>query len=196
AATRDVLKLFHPVIPFITEELWSHLGDGSSLIITSRWPEPPSVEAPQEMESLRSVVSGIRQFRSQHHIPRKVEIPVILASAEELPPWWYNQVASLTGATPRPGDRPEPVAGYTRISVDGVEAFIPLAGLVDVEAERPRIEKAMAEHEAVIMKSKGKLDNPNFRDRAPREVVAQEERRLAVVESEIQELQIQLAELG
>ncbi|MDK1010024.1 MAG: valine--tRNA ligase [Actinomycetota bacterium] len=196
AATRDVLKLFHPVIPFITEELWSHLGDGSSLIITSRWPEPRSVEAPQEMESLRSVVSGIRQFRSQHHIPRKVEIPVILTSAEELPPWWYNQVASLTGATPRPGGRPEPVAGHTRISADGVEAFIPLAGLVDVEAERPRIEKAIAEHEAVIMKSKGKLDNPNFRDRAPREVVAQEERRLAVVESEIQELQIQLAELG
>jgi valyl-tRNA synthetase len=150
------------------------------------------------MASLQGTVSGIRQFRSQHQIPRKTEMPVIVAvkGDDDLPEWWYTQVASLTAATPEQGARPDPVAGHTRISADGVEAFIALSGLVDVEAERPRIEKAIADVESSIARSRAKLENPNFRDRAPSDVVAQEEQRMASQVLELDKQQNQLAELG
>lgn len=198
AVTRDVLKLFHPVMPFITEELWSHLGEGPKLLIVAPWPEVPSFEAPAEMESLQGVVAGIRQFRSQHQIGRKIDVPVIVAAKrdDDLPVWWYSQVASLAGAIPQAGSRPDPIAGYTRVAANGVETFIALEGLVDVDAERPRIEKAIGELEAGIARSMGKLGNPNFRDRAPAEVVAQEETRLAEIQAELVKQQHQLSELG
>jgi valyl-tRNA synthetase len=198
AVTRDVLKLFHPVMPFVTEELWSHLGDDSTLLITAPWPDVPEMEAPGEMASLQGIVSGIRQFRSQHQIARKTDMPVIVVphDADELPSWWFTQVASLTAAAPHSGTRPESVAGHTRLSADGVEAYIALEGLVDVEAERPRIAKAIADLEASIGRSRAKLDNPNFRDRAPAEVVAQEEERMAAQVTELDKQRSQLAELG
>jgi len=198
AVMRDVLKLFHPVIPFITEELWSHLGERSKLLIVAPWPEVPSFESPSEMESLQGVVAGIRQFRSQHQIGRKVDMRVTIATSSDdaLPVWWYDQVAFLTGATPKAGARPEPITGYTRVSANGVEAFIDLAGLIDFDAERPRIEKTIEELEARITRSKEKLENANFRDRAPAEVVAQEESRLAEIEAELVKQRHQLTELG
>jgi valyl-tRNA synthetase len=196
--TRDVLKLFHPVIPFITEELWSHLGDGSHLIITAPWPTLPSLEAPSDMDSLQEVVAGIRQFRSQHQISRKLEMPVTVATGvgSSLPGWWYSQVASLTGAVPVAGDRPDPITGYTRISSQGVEAFIALEGLIDVDAEKPRVEKAITELESGIARAEGKLGNQNFRDRAPADVVEQEVARLATMEVELAKQRQHLAELG
>jgi len=196
--TRDVLKLFHPVMPFVTEELWDHLGDGSGLIITAPWPSLPTYDAPSEMASLQGVASEIRQFRSQHQIGRKVEIPVVVTTMPDgaLPEWWYSQIASLTGASPKPGERPQPVTGYTRVFAAGVEAYIPLAGLIDVDAERPRIEKAIAELEAGIAASKGKLGNANFRDRAPADVVELEERRLAELDEQLARQRDHLAELG
>jgi valyl-tRNA synthetase len=198
AVTRDVLKLFHPVIPFVTEELWSHLGDGSTLMISAPWPRVPSMDAPSEMDSLQCVVAGIRQFRSQHQIGRKVEMPVTVAVSgdQDLPKWWYSQVSSLTGASPRGGSRPDPIAGHTRISCNGVEAYIALEGLVDVEAEKPRIEKAIAELESGIARARSKLENPSFRDRAPAEVVAQEEVRLENKETELAKQRQHLDELG
>ena len=196
--TRDVLKLFHPVMPFITEELWSHLGDGSGLMITAPWPDVVAAEAPHEMESLQAAVSGIRQFRSQHQISRKIEIPVIVVSDtdSDLPAWWYAQVTSLTGSAPVGGDRPDPVTGYTRIPAGGVETFIPLEGLVDLDAEKPRIEKAIGELESGIGRAEGKLGNQNFIDRAPKDVVAQEQLRLADMETELEKQRLLLAELG
>lgn len=198
AVTRDVLKLFHPVMPFITEELWSHLGDGTGLMITAPWPDVATAEAPHEMESLQAVVSGIRQFRSQHQIGHKVEMPVIVVSGTDadLPAWWYSRLNSLTGASPVAGGRPDPVTGYTRISAREVETFVLLEGLVDVDAEKPRIEKAILELESGIGRAEGKLGNQNFRDRAPADVVAQEQLRLTDMETELEKQRHLLAELG
>jgi valyl-tRNA synthetase len=150
------------------------------------------------MASLQGIVTGIRQFRSQHQIARKTEMPVIVAThgSDELPAWWFTQVASLAAASPYSGLVPDPVAGHTRLSSDGIEAYIALDGLVDVEAERPRIEKAIVELEASIARSHAKLDNPNFRDRAPADVVTQEEERIAAQVVELDKQRSQLAELG
>jgi valyl-tRNA synthetase len=194
---RDLLKLFHPAIPFVTEELWSHLGDGESLLITAPWPSVPTYGAPEGMNSLQEIVTGIRQFRSQHQIGRKVDMPLTVVSDRTLPQWWFDQVAALTGATPLPGARPDPVTGYTRVSGGpGVGAFISLDGLVDVDAERPRIEKAIGELEASLARSQAKLDNESFTQRAPADVVEAERARVGEISVELDKQRTQLAELG
>ncbi len=193
---RDVLKAFHPAIPFVTEELWSHLGDGAGLLVTAPWPQIPDAEAPDHIDSLRGLVTDLRRFRTQHQIPRSVEIPVTVVSGDPIPRWWMDQLAMLGDCVPVVGERPDTLAGTTRMSADGVEGFVELAGLIDVDAERPRIAKAIAALEASIAASRTKLDNPNFRDRAPAEVVAIEVDRLAASEAELAEQQRLLAELG
>jgi valyl-tRNA synthetase len=193
---RDVLKAFHPAIPFVTEELWSHLGDGAGLLVTAPWPQVPDVEAPEHIDSLRDLVTDLRRFRTQHQIPRSIEIPVTVVSDGPIPGWWMDQLAKLGDCVPLPGERPDTMAGTTRMSAEGVEGFVALAGLIDVDAERPRIEKAIAALEASIVASRTKLDNPSFRERAPAEVVSMEADRLAASEAELVEQQRLLAELG
>ena len=193
---RDLLKLFHPAIPFVTEELWSHLGDGSSLLISAPWPGVPECSCPKEMSSLQDIVTGIRQFRSQHHIGNKTDIPVTIVAATEMPAWWMNQVASLARSMPEQGSAPDSGSGQTRVSGGGVEAFIPLTGLVDIDAERPRIEKAIAELEDSLSKSEAKLANENFTARAPVEVVEAERNRVEEMLGELKKQRSHLAELG
>jgi valyl-tRNA synthetase len=193
---RDVLKLFHPATPFVTEELWNNLGDGSTLLITSEWPEVPKYTAPDSVESMQEIVSGIRRFRSQHHIPNKADVSVVVVAPDDLPDWWLKQVATLSNAELANGDKPDPVAGHTRLSAKGVEAFIPLAGLVDVDAERPRLEKAIAEIESNLSKSAAKLQNANFIDRAPAEIVEAERSRGEAMGHELEKQRALLAELG
>jgi len=193
---RDVLKLFHPAIPFVTEELWSHLGDGSTLMITAPWPQVPSYATPPQIGSLQGIVAGVRQFRSQHQISPRTEIPVTVVSATELPDWWMSQLASLANASPSAGARPDPITGNTRLAADGVEAFVPLHGLVDMEAERPRLRKAIAEVEANLSKTRAKLDNPSFVERAPQDVVVAERERVEALQAELDKQHALLAELG
>ena len=194
---RDVLKLFHPAIPFITEELWSVLSNGDDLLVTAAWPDVPSYSAPAHVDSLQELVTEVRRFRSQHQIARKTEVRVTIVSSDDpLPDWWLAQMTTLADCSPSNGDRPVSTAGHTRMHSHGIEAFICLDGLVDVEAERPRIRKVIAELEASIARSRAKLDNPNFRDRAPAAVVAQEQERVAEVEAELVEQRRQLRELG
>ncbi|HSJ71282.1 MAG TPA: valine--tRNA ligase [Acidimicrobiia bacterium] len=193
---RDLLKLFHPVIPFVTEELWSHLAASPDLLIASPWPSVPRYDAPDGMDSLQGLVTDARRFRTQHQIPKATDVPVIVAIDGEPPAWWLNQLAALGECSPTVGVRPESAAGHARLTAAGVEGFVPLAGLVDVEAERPRIMKAIAGIESSISGSRSKLSNPSFRDKAPSHVVAQEEGRLAELEAELAEQQRLLEELG
>ena len=88
------------------------------------------------------------------------------------------------------------MAGHTRLSAPGVEAYIPLADLVDVDAERPRLEKAIVEIEANLARSAAKLQNANFVDRAPEEIVAAERSRVDDMGRELDKQRALLAELG
>jgi valyl-tRNA synthetase len=192
---RDLLKLFHPAIPFLTEELWSELGDGS-LMITASWPEPPAIVGPDGMATLQDLVVRLRRFRSEHQISPKTPIEVTVydpgGAAED---WWAEHLAALTGCSITYGEPPEGGA-VSRVIAGPVQAFIPLEGLVDVDAERDRLKKAIADGEAEIERSRSKLANPNFRDRAPAEVVAGEEAKVATAEEHLTKLRAQLAELG
>ena len=193
---RDLLKLFHPVIPFVTEELWSELGDGS-LLITSTWPEPPRVDPPAGIDELQELVAGVRRFKAEHQLSPKKEIPVVIDDPGGVcADWWVGQLSVLAGAAISTGGAPDDVSGHTRMTAGRVQAFIPLADLVDVDAERPRLEKAIADVEGNLAKSLAKLENPNFRDRAPEDVVAKEAEKADEFKATLGKLRSQLEELG
>ena len=92
---RDLLKLFHPIIPVLTEELWSELGDGS-LLITSDWPTPPPGAAPAAMDELQELIVGVRRFRSEHQLGPRRELTLLVdVGGVDTPDWWREQLAVL-----------------------------------------------------------------------------------------------------
>ncbi len=192
---RDLLKLFHPAIPFLTEELWSELGDGS-LLITGAWPEPLSFEGPPTMGILQDLIAGLRRFRSEHRISPKLKFEVILHDPEGVgADWWHDHLTGLAGVAIVDGDPSADVA-TSRVVAGPVQAFIPLEGLVDLDDERARLAKAVTETAAEFDRSQAKLGNPKFRERAPADVVTSEETKAVEARARLDKLEAQLAELG
>lgn len=195
AVFRDALKLFAPAMPFVTEELWSELV-GEEFIATSSWPAMPAVEAPASMGTLQEVIGGVRSFRSQHGISPREHINLQFTDAKsEVADWWEPLVDALANVTLVAVDA-EPGAGHTRIVANGVHGFIALEGLIDVGAERARIEKAIAGFQVDAKKANGKLSNEKFVRSAPAEIVEKVRGQLEKAQSQIDALQSQLTELG
>lgn len=192
---RDILKYFHPAIPFVTEELWSHLvADG--LLITADWPSPPEVEAPVNVALLQELVSGIRRFRSDHAIsPRQPLAPILDDPNGVVEPWWRTQLESLVSATLQEGTR-DSEEGYSRVVAGPVQVFVALEGLIDLEAERERVLKRLEATRVDLSKAEAKLGNATFRDKAPADVVAKEEGKAAEARSIIDRLIAQVTDLG
>jgi valyl-tRNA synthetase len=189
---RDLLKLLHPAMPYLTEELWSHLvGDG--LITTAPWPTPPAHTTPEGVGSLTELVSAVRSFRAQHGLSPRNEIDVLVVG--DVPGWWapYLRTLASVSATSVAED---PGPGHTRLLVSDRDAFLPLADLIDVDAERDRLAKALAEARGDAERAAAKLGNPAFVERAPEDVVAKERAKRAEADETVAGLEAQLAELG
>ena len=193
---RDLLALFHPVIPYVTEELWSELVDGG-LVAASTWPKPTGVAAPQGIDELQNLIVAIRRFRAEHGVSPKVQIEAFVDDPDDIAAgWWQSQLAALANVNAKYEGAPAAVAGHTRMTAGSLQVFIPLAGLVDVDAERPRLQKAIDETQKLLERSEAKLANPNFAERAPEEVVAGERQRVAEYLAKLDKLRTQLAELA
>jgi valyl-tRNA synthetase len=191
---RDLLKLFHPAMPYLTEELWSELGDGE-LIITNSWPDPPQIEGPEAMEVLQELIVGLRRFRAEHQISPKTSIEIRIEDPEEvMEEWWADHLAGLAAVSI--ADGPAGDEATSRVVAGPIQAFIALEGLVDVDAERDRLVKAVSETTTDLERAEAKLDNPSFRDRAPSEVVAAEESKADEARARLDKLEAQLVELG
>lgn len=172
---RDILKFFHPAIPFLTEELWSHLvGDG--LLAGSDWPEAPVYDPVHEMEDLKALVSGVRQFRAAQGLNRRQTLPLGVTGR---PPRWVAAMVEelvrveISALTEAPGE------GHIHLPGGRWEGYLPLRGLVDPEAERKRIDRSIARLETQVSRSSQKLSNQNFTERAPAAVVEREREKLA-----------------
>jgi len=193
---RDVLKMLHPMMPSLTEELWSHLvGDG--FIATAPWPEPPAREAPAGFGVFQELVVEIRRFRAEHGLAPRHPLDVTLVDPEGVAAgWWAVQLQSLVSVSPRASGEPPAGGGLTRLVAGPVQAFVAMAGAADASAEKERLAKAAAEAEALLAASRAKLANPQFRERAPAQVVAKEEARAAENEARLAKLRAQLEALG
>jgi valyl-tRNA synthetase len=178
-ALDEILKLLHPFMPFVTEELWHVTGGEGLLALAAR----PSLEghddlaAEAEIGWVIDLVAAIRSVRVEMNIPASATLPLVLAgvspqTAARARHWAefvqrLARVANISFA-----DAPPP--GAVQIVVRGEVAALPLKGVIDLAAERARLAKEMAKCDADIARVDAKLGNPNFVARAPEDVVEEE----------------------
>ncbi|WP_420613170.1 valine--tRNA ligase [Candidatus Spongiisocius sp.] len=192
---RDMLKFFHPAIPFVTEELYSHLvGDG--LLIVSSWPDVPRYAAPDGMETLQDLITALRASRSYHGWSAREELNAVVHDPDGAwRDWWAPQLASLAGVDARVGGPPES-SGYLRVAAGPLEAYVEVRGVIDIKAEQERLGRRLQKARAELQQSEAKLSNPSFRSRAPGEVVAREEQKAVASRALVDRLVGQLEALG
>ncbi|KAA2266160.1 valine--tRNA ligase [Solihabitans fulvus] len=185
-----VLRLLHPIAPFVTETLWTTLTGGESLVV-AEWPKPsgaePDLVAAKRIESLQKLVTEIRRFRSDQGLRpgQKVAGRVRGACCADL----VDHVASVRALTrlEEPGDDYQVTMTLeVGLPTGAVKVELDTSGAVDLVAERKRLTKDLAVAEKELAQCDGKLDNPKFTDKAPAEVVAKikARREAAVVEIE------------
>jgi valyl-tRNA synthetase len=193
---RDLLKLFHPAIPFLTEELWSSLV-GDQLLAGSSWPKPPTVEAVAGVEALQELVTGLRRFKAEHGLAPRTPLAAAIYDPDGLAEtWWVEQLEALAATRPDFTDSPPPEGGFTRIMAGSLESYVELAGLIDVDAERMRLEKRLHAASGDLTKTQNKLENSSFVEKAPVQVVQKETAKAAELSVLVAKLEQQLAELG
>jgi valyl-tRNA synthetase len=202
AWVRDqIVKLLHPFMPFITEEIWLKTSDRPKALIVSDWPELSDdlidEAATKDMNWLIELITNIRSVRAEMNIPPSKKAPLLML-ADKLDPRLAAYAAQLS-----PMARVETVEtaseapkGALQTVVDGVTYAIPLDGLIDTGAEKARLSKEIDKAQAEIDKIDKKLSNKAFTDKAPEKVVnLQRERREGYV-AELDKLNEALANLG
>ncbi len=203
-----LLRLLHPIMPFVTEEIWQQVApragiDGPTIMLQ---PYPrPAVEdadgkAVADIEWLKKFILGVRQIRGEMDIPPGKPLPVILQNASEEHAQRAEEHATLlqrvgrVESVTRLAAGEEPPASAMAL-LDDLRLLVPMKGLIDVDAERKRLGKLMVKVQADLDRARAKLDNPNFVSNAPADVVTQEKQRAADFERQIAQLGEQLEKL-
>jgi valyl-tRNA synthetase len=179
-ARDEILKLLHPFMPFITEELWAVTASPKhdSLLTLSAWPSLEGVgdaKAEAEIGWVVDLISAIRSVRAEMNV--NVPLPLILVGVadhvwERSQRWseFIKRMAKISDVTRAPMFKP----GTIQLVVRGETVGLGLSGIVDLAAERARLAKEMAKADADIARVDAKLGNANFVARAPEEVVEEE----------------------
>jgi valyl-tRNA synthetase len=196
----QILRLLHPVMPFVTEELWHSLEERrekASLMVSAfpvaekRWIDP---KTESEMAFVQSVINAVRNARGELTVPPSKEITLLVhftdTSKGEVISKYRNYFLRLARVTDiselGAGKKPKHAAGLV---IEGGEAFIPLEGLIDLGEERERIEKELTRLHGMVASIEQKLSNQSFVDRAPREIVDKEREKLQTMRSNITKLE-------
>jgi len=182
----DTLKLLHPLMPFITEEIYTALPGSDETIMTSVWPESGVYqykEAHDTMESVMALIRHIRNIRAEMNVvPSKRAKLMLLTDAEK-----QSQLESCNAYLMKLGyaseivfinDKKEIPKDAVSVVADVAECFMPLEDLMDISKEIERLEKEMKDLVGEIKRSEGKLNNKGFTDKAPEQVVNDEKEKL------------------
>jgi len=204
-----VLKLLHPLMPFVTEELWLELvnvrGMKSDTLMLERFPEPADfetdAEADDEISWLKGFIVGTRQIRGEANVSRSTPLRVSLAGAAPLDRERVErhaaQLKKLGGIESfeflPPGAH---VKGAATVLLGGMRILVPLAGLIDVAAERDRLGKQLARTNDERDKAQRKLSNESFVANAPEDVVGKERSRVAELTQRAEQLELQIERLA
>jgi valyl-tRNA synthetase len=196
------VKLLHPFMPYLTEELNQKIFGSSDLMIAADWPAPvpqPDGDAVEDLRFVIKLISDIRYLRAEMNVPlsAKPVLHVRAPSAAQQRAMDSQMPALLRLA------RIEGIAaverfdkGSARSSVDGLEIGLPLAGILDFEAEAARLNKEIGAVSAEVKKISAKLNNPGFLAKAPEAVVAENRRRLDEEETRMAALEAALNRLS
>ncbi len=199
-----ILRLLHPVMPFVTEALWDELGYGApGSLIRAAWPDqalPNDAAASDELGWLVRLIGEVRTARSEMGVPPSVKAPVLLkdATPENLARGrrWAEAIGRMARASefgPLLGEVPK---GSVQAVLDEATIVLPLAGLIDLTAERARLERERAKAAKEIDAVRRKLDNADFLARAKPEVVDESRERLAAAQADVARLDAALARLA
>ncbi|HWK01104.1 MAG TPA: valine--tRNA ligase, partial [Xanthobacteraceae bacterium] len=176
----EILKLLHPFMPFLTEELWGLTGQAGpkrqNLLALSNWPQLEGLENPQaeaEIGWLVDLISAVRSVRSEMNVPAAQQVPLVLVASKET----RERAARWGDALKRLARLSEitfadaPPQGSVQLLVRGEVAAMPLKGVVDLAAEQARLEKELAKVDSDIERVDKKLSNPKFVENADEDVV-------------------------
>ena len=204
----NTLRLAHPFIPFITEEIWQQLPtsirDSGDTIMTQSFPNT-SIElrdetAEADVAWIKSVVTATRNIRGEMDISPAKAIPILFSNGAESDKTRLEQYGSLLQFLIRPeklewwDSSEEPPLSATHL-VGDMQVLVPMAGLIDKDAELARLDKDIEKKEKDQARTKGKLSNPNFVDKAPDDVVQKEKDKLVELDTALQQLLAQKARI-
>jgi valyl-tRNA synthetase len=198
----QALVMLHPIMPFITEELWGTIKPGRGLLALADWPElsddliDPAADA--EMNWVIDLIEAIRSSRAEVHVPAGLKIPMVQVELDEAGKTaWANNEAMIMklARLDSLSEGPMPKGAIT-ISVAGGTFALPLEGVIDIAEEKARLEKALGKLAKELGGLRGRLNNPKFVASAPEEVVAEAQENLAAREEEEGKLKAALARLA
>jgi valyl-tRNA synthetase len=173
----QILVMLHPFMPFVTEELWNALGERPYELILAKWPMPDAraldPEAGPEIDWLIRLVSGIRAARAELNVPPGAKLPLLVRDAA---PGTRERLARNAAALQRLAriesiGEGEIAGGAAQVVVDEATYVLPLEGVIDVAAERARLQKAAEGAEKERDGLAARLANPSFVERAKPEAV-------------------------
>jgi valyl-tRNA synthetase len=204
-ALDQIMKLLHPFMPFITEELWARRtetrGERETLLCLSTWPAFEGLadtEADDEIGWLIELVSEVRSVRSEMNVPGGAKIPLALVGAGKTArarAGRYDETIKRLARIEAIAFAKSPPKGAAQIVLADVTAALPLAGVIDMDAERARLEREIARNEGEIAKADAKLGNADFVAKAPPEVVEENRERKAAFEAALRKLRAALRRL-
>lgn len=185
---RNSMALLHPFMPFVTEEIWQHLPHEGETIMLTPWPSEMALGASSErasqMEIMMEAIKSIRNMRAEMNVPLGKKSEVILVPTDKKMEdvikshtsyfetlAWAEKVTLLAPSDPKPENA-------TAAVVNGVEVYLLLKDLIDVDKERARIDKEQVTIQKEIARLEGKLNNEGFLAKAPEAVVAKEKEKL------------------
>ena len=195
----QMLKLLHPFMPFITEEIWQALPHEGDFLMLSDWPvADAALDFPEEekaMELIMDAIRGVRTRRSEMNVPPSKKAHLTVATGERdifvLGVPFLKKLAYASEVTfAQPGTAPE--AGSVTVVTHAAQISMPLAELVDLEKEKARMEKELKKNSDELQKLNTKLANPGFVNKAPEHVVKAEQERAVKLTELVAKLEEQL----
>ena len=192
------LKLLHPFMPFLTEEVWQHIAERSpeEALIVSQWPKAEKVNTQliSDFDFAAEVISGVRTIRKEKNIPQKDALELFMLNAEGVSSQMDAIIIKL-GNLSTMETIDASLDGALTFRVKSNEYFIPISGAIDVEAEIAKITEELNYTKGFLKSVEKKLGNERFVNNAPEQVVAMERKKAADAEAKIETLEKSLASL-
>lgn len=193
------LKLLHPFMPFLTEEVWQHITDRSpeEALVIATWPETGKADRKliREFDFTAEVIAGIRTIRKEKNIPIKEALELLLLNEEDISSDWDPVIQKLCNVSGISYVQ-DAVEGALSFRVKSNEYFIPIGGAIDIESEIRKIEEELRYTKGFLQSVQKKLSNKRFVNNAPEKVIAIERKKQADAEAKIETLEKSLASLG
>lgn len=199
---KNILKLLHPFVPYVTEVIWSHLQQ-EKLLIAESWPKADAKlvygKEEKEFEAVMEVISAIRSIRAEKSVEPVRKISAVMyggkwkkvLQAKKEPIMRMARLQELTIE-----DAGEKIAGAIWKYVNGIDIYLPAQDLFDIEKERQRLKKKLEETSQKMKGIQSRISNPGFLKGAPESIVAKEKQLFTELEQELQSLEEKLNELG